>query len=682
MGRINTTYSFRDRASPAISNVTQRMMVLSKRLNETRKSTLQVNVVMKDLVQSSIQTSVNITKLTSQVSRLTNSVKRLVTELDNSDSKLNKPFRGMIGSMGKASIALMGLESGFQLLGRTIAGIKSVGNFLNTFIKDASDYEAMLTNLSVAFGGVAESQDMFKRLQEFASQTPFTLPQAVKAATTFKSVGIETKKIIPTLALLGDLAKGNNEAFNHMALNYSQILSRGFANQRDLNEFSTWGVSVTKTLKDMGVDGVASAQAVTNALIKLTSEGQPFFQSMVSNAKTYSGILAQMKDSYQRLSADIGNGMLPSAKSFVRIFDRFFEGVRENPTIKDIGFGGVAKGSESFMNSMNAIVSTIPIITTALIGVGAVLLGMLMVANPISLIIMGIVIGLYQMIKAYSDWEKVNDFNFGTMEGVLSTIGNIIGAIKYLGKLIGTTFYNLSMTLINILLPISNFVIEFFSFNWLKDPIGALKSLGVGLYGMILSLLTPFTEFLDNIVQSVLEPIVKFLTFGKFDGNIAGVRSTNWVNDQLDWVNEVLKSENSKAFQFGKYKTFDKTFTEEKNSTALLFGEIGKEFDKAFGDIEKSIKNFNDLKEQPFKTDGQGNLMVNDVNSIKLADDFRDLLLEQARMRFQTYINTVTPNINVGDVHFEEKVDMNEFVDKLTDSAMRISQSELSVAYG
>lgn len=655
MGRINTTYSFRDRASPAISNVTQRMMVLSKRLNETRKSTLQVNVVMKDLVQSSIQTSVNITKLTSQVSRLTNSVKRLVTELDNSDSKLNKPFRGMIGSMGKASIALMGLESGFQLLGRTIAGIKSVGNFLNTFIKDASDYEAMLTNLSVAFGGVAESQDMFKRLQEFASQTPFTLPQAVKAATTFKSVGIETKKIIPTLALLGDLAKGNNEAFNHMALNYSQILSRGFANQRDLNEFSTWGVSVTKTLKDMGVDGVASAQAVTNALIKLTSEGQPFFQSMVSNAKTYSGILAQMKDSYQRLSADIGDYMLPSAKSSVRIFDRFFENLRNNTKFFEVlDLSSLTNAFDQNLNQLVSVSTFLGVIVALVGSIALIVLGIVVTIGIIPALIVG---GVIALLKVISDWlmqiQEQNNELIGSGRFFGSLLGGIIGLIVSLVKLVGVTLYNAFVGVLGIVVDIFNM----FAGNSFEN---FLLGLGNAFLHLVSAILAPIDWLLHTDLTKVIQDTIK---------------------DRESTMKFNAEENGGKFIETPNIKQMGSVWSDVSNFAKIGY-EFGKSFDEAFGDIEKSIKNFNDLKEEPFKTDGQGNLMVNDVNSIKLADDFRDLLLEQARMRFQTYINTVTPNINVGDVHFEEKVDMNEFVDKLTDSAMRISQSELSVAYG
>lgn len=655
MGRINTTYSFRDRASPAISNVTQRMMVLSKRLNETRKSTLQVNVVMKDLVQSSIQTSVNITKLTSQVTRLTNSVKRLVTELDNSDSKLNKPFRGMIGSMGKASIALMGLESGFQLLGRTIAGIKSVGNFLNTFIKDASDYEAMLTNLSVAFGGVAESQDMFKRLQEFASQTPFTLPQAVKAATTFKSVGIETKKIIPTLALLGDLAKGNNEAFNHMALNYSQILSRGFANQRDLNEFSTWGVSVTKTLKDMGVDGVASAQAVTNALIKLTSEGQPFFQSMVSNAKTYSGILAQMKDSYQRLSADIGDYMLPSAKSSVRIFDRFFENLRNNPSFF-ISLD-LPNLTEMFDQNLNQLVGIIGFCSVIAVLAGTIALIVAGIVATVGIIPILIVSSIIILLKVISDWLIQIQEENGEIVGVVryfgAILGGIIGLVVSLAKLVGVTVYNAFASILGVAVDILNIFTG-----------ASLENALLGLANLFLRIISPIVTVIDWLFHTDF---------------VSAIKDT--IKDNEVFMKFNTEENGGMFFKSPELKDVDSVWSDVSNAGKTGY-EFGKSFDMAFGDIEKSIKNFNDLKEEPFKTDGQGNLMVNDVNSIKLADDFRDLLLEQARMRFQTYINTVTPNINVGDVHFEEKVDMNEFVDKLTDSAMRISQSELSVAYG
>ena len=73
--------------------------------------------------------------------------------------------------------------------------------------------------------------------------------------------------------MIGDLAKGNKGTFQELSAIYAKILNQGKASSMQINQFNIRGVPLKKTLTELGVTGVATAEDITRAFEKLTGEG-------------------------------------------------------------------------------------------------------------------------------------------------------------------------------------------------------------------------------------------------------------------------------------------------------------------------------------------------------------------------------------------------------------------------
>ena len=156
-----------------------------------------------------------------------NTVFNLTDNVSNRLRRINDTVNS--STMGFESMAgkLITVNSALDLLGKGLNLIKSASSFLGKFISDASEYESLLVRLTVATGDAILAQEEFQKLKDFAKESPFDLPGVVQASIMFRNAGIEAEKLIPTIKMLGDVAQGEDDYFNRMAMNLAQIKAVG-----------------------------------------------------------------------------------------------------------------------------------------------------------------------------------------------------------------------------------------------------------------------------------------------------------------------------------------------------------------------------------------------------------------------------------------------------------------------
>lgn len=197
-------------------------------------------------------------------------------------------------NLAAAGVAAGALTAAIGLLGKSALSL-------------ASDTQMMRTNLDILTGSTENGAKMFKYLYDFASKTPFETSDMVKAAGTMLSFGISADKTKGALSMLGDVALGNKDKFNSLALVYGQIQSTGRLMGQDLLQLINQGfnpltIISQKTgksvaaLKDDMEKGAISADMVTDAFVTATSKGGLFYQGMEKGSKTVSGLLGTLTD--------------------------------------------------------------------------------------------------------------------------------------------------------------------------------------------------------------------------------------------------------------------------------------------------------------------------------------------------------------------------------------------------
>lgn len=170
---------------------------------------------------------------------------------------------------------------------------------------------------------------MLENLSDFAANTPFEIPEIRQNAKQLLAMGVSAENIIPTLKALGDVASGTGANFTRLALNYGQVVTQGHLTGRELRDFAVNGVPILDALAEslgktkvevqwMISDGLVSANDVTKAFEMMTSEGWKFADLMDRQAKTFTGMVSNLKDKLSQVWERIGADLLDNLKWYVQ----------------------------------------------------------------------------------------------------------------------------------------------------------------------------------------------------------------------------------------------------------------------------------------------------------------------------------------------------------------------------
>ena len=215
----------------------------------------------------------------------------------------------------KSFVGGLALGAGFTMLAKT--GIEA-----------AMTMESLSTSFKVMTGSAERAQSTLQQISEFAKSTPFSKMGLAGAAKTLMAFGLQAEEVVPTLRMLGDVAQGDQNRLNSLALVFGQIQSTGKLMGQDLlqlinQSFNPLTIISQKTgismadLKDAMSQGAISADMVTLAFKAATSEGGMFYRSTEEASKTLEGRLSTLKDNLRDVLMNIAEAFMPAMKAGV-----------------------------------------------------------------------------------------------------------------------------------------------------------------------------------------------------------------------------------------------------------------------------------------------------------------------------------------------------------------------------
>ena len=152
-------------------------------------------------------------------------------------------------------IKIDGDDSGFQVTLSGIAqktkagmadikaGIDLATAALNKFAdvaKKGIDYNATMesyrTSFEVMTGSAEKAAEVVERLRTMGAETPFETTDLVQTTQLLMQYGFTADDAISKMSMLGDIAQGNREAMNSIAMGYAQMSSAGKVNLQDIKQ--------------------------------------------------------------------------------------------------------------------------------------------------------------------------------------------------------------------------------------------------------------------------------------------------------------------------------------------------------------------------------------------------------------------------------------------------------------
>ncbi len=218
--------------------------------------------------------------------------------------------------------------------------IGKVTQAFQTMVGTSLDFEQQQANLKTLLNGDAEAtENLVSQIREYGKATVYDRGGLVEAQKTMMAFGLDAEFAFGKLKNIGDIALGDSQKMQSLALAFSQATSSGKLMGQDLMQMinagfnplevisQKTGKSMAELKEEMSKGGI-SADMLAQSLEWATEEGGRFYQGAESAAQTTAGKIAKMKDTIDEIKvsifeatggatayvAEIGNMLVPLAQ--------------------------------------------------------------------------------------------------------------------------------------------------------------------------------------------------------------------------------------------------------------------------------------------------------------------------------------------------------------------------------
>ncbi len=252
------------------------------------------------------------------VVRIKADTKQLQTELKKVEGKikLTGAAGGAAFGMGAAGIGgKLKALAGPAVIGAVVIGLTKMTTFA---VRAGMEFEDLKDSLDTVFGSVEAGDKQFKRILDFAQNTPFQIDTITKSFIALGSVGIEpTARQMQVFADTASVAVDQKGAFEAL-IRVVQRAEAGALGLQELNMLADRGIDVFKGLKDeLGLSRLeladfgqtaGGAKLIIETLTTVLEDN--FGGAMISKMDNLSTKLSNLKISFKLLGNEISESGL------------------------------------------------------------------------------------------------------------------------------------------------------------------------------------------------------------------------------------------------------------------------------------------------------------------------------------------------------------------------------------
>lgn len=207
-----------------------------------------------------------------------------------------------------------------------------MGAGIGAITKLGMEAENSAISFEVLLGSSEKATDMLAKITDMAAKTPFEKMDLQNAAQQMLNFGVAGNQVLDYMKQLGDIAAGDKQRFQSLALVFGQVSSAGKLSGQDLLQFINAGFNPLKELADMTGESYASLQEkmskglittdmVAAAMKRATSEGGKFYQMMDKMSATTGGRISTVMDNIKERTAAMFKYIAPLISEFLELVD-------------------------------------------------------------------------------------------------------------------------------------------------------------------------------------------------------------------------------------------------------------------------------------------------------------------------------------------------------------------------
>lgn len=210
--------------------------------------------------------------------------------------------REAMSSLNKIGKMAFSFDSISNVIGKVSQAFQSV-------VGSSLDFEKQTANIRTLLNGNEEATSaLIGQIKDYSKATTYSTGELVEAQKTMMAFGLDADFAFGKLKNIGDIALGDKQHMQQLALAFSQMSSTGKLTAQDLNQminagFNPLEVISQKTgksigkLKDAMGKGKISVDMVSQAFEWATEEGGRFYNGAEAAANTTSGKIDQVNKS-------------------------------------------------------------------------------------------------------------------------------------------------------------------------------------------------------------------------------------------------------------------------------------------------------------------------------------------------------------------------------------------------
>lgn len=317
------------------------------------------------------------------------------------------------------------------LAGITTALDKMTANVLGAGIEYNAQIETYLTRLTTLTGSAKKANKILDQIKQDALTTPFEVSSLTQAESLLLSTGMSAKEAREDILALGDAISasgGGNAELQRMAINLQQIKNYGKASAIDIKQFTVAGIDIYSMLADsMGktkeeiMDMDITYEMLSEALKKANSEGGRYYKAMEKQSKTFNGSMSNLKESLQVLKGTLSKDLFNALKNIIPPLTQFLDWLGKNKAIVE----AIVVPLLLFFNTLMLFVGISKII--------ALFKGLwiVMTANPIGLIVAGIVALISIIVILWNNCEAFRNFIKGVFNFIKTAFETVKNAVMF-----------------------------------------------------------------------------------------------------------------------------------------------------------------------------------------------------------------------------------------------------------
>lgn len=257
---------------------------------------------------------------------------RLMIEIGAKDMA-SKVFRSVKESVSSFAKSAVGQLAGMVSVSYALA---KVGQTLGDSLRTAFKFEAMTLQFKSLLGSMDKAKARIKDLAQFASETPFELPEIIKANRVLEVMSGGILSTIKYMTLFGDATMAVGATLDDTAMWFGRLYDAikngkpfGEAAMR-LGELGLMSGSTRSQMEAMQKSGASNLE-VWNVFEKSISK---FAGGMKDAATTGEGLASTLKDSVNLALKEVGDSAMGAAKGGMASLTKSLDDLRNSGAIK------------------------------------------------------------------------------------------------------------------------------------------------------------------------------------------------------------------------------------------------------------------------------------------------------------------------------------------------------------